>query len=117
MNFAAVVICIGLFGFARSLPSASNQIVKPLTASETYTHSLVVDDDIPEQYQLFWKLVDNDEFIQFEMHCKTTGWVGFGLSPNGDMPGADITIGWVDTNGQVQLRVSISFYYIVCCCI
>jgi hypothetical protein len=61
---------------------------KPLVASEDYTHQLIVDDEAPEQYQLFWKMVNDDE-IQFEIHCKTTGWVGMGISPNGGMGGTD----------------------------
>jgi hypothetical protein len=30
----------------------------------------------------------------------TTGWVGFGLSPNGQMPDSDVVIGWVTDDGQ-----------------
>ena len=82
------------------------RLLNPLTPSEDYTHSLVVDDDEPQQFHLYWKLIDNDEYIQFEVHCNTTGWAGFGLSPNGDMTGADIAIGWVeDATGKPHLRV------------
>ena len=27
--------------------------------------------------------------------ANTTGWVGFGVSPNGQMPRSDVVIGWV----------------------
>lgn len=80
--------------------------VKSLQPSENYTHSWIVDQEQPELYQMFSKLVDKDQFIQFELHCKTNGWLGFGLSPNGDMPGADIVIAWIDQNGKAQLRVN-----------
>ena len=68
--------------------------LQPLVPSEDYTHSLVVDEDEPEKYQVLWKLTNNDE-IQFEVHAKTLGWVGMGISPNGGMPGFlnfDITV-------------------------
>ena len=35
------------------------------------------------------------ETITFAVRVQTTGWVGFGLSPNGQMPNSDVVIGWV----------------------
>ena len=35
----------------------------------------------------------------------TTGWVGVGFSPNGAMTGADIAVGWVDSEGQGYVTV------------
>lgn len=76
----------------------------PLEPSESYTHSAIVDEDDEGLYKVFWKFDNTLEEIQFEVHCRTTGWVGIGLSPNGGMPGADIAIGWVDRNGVKQLK-------------
>jgi hypothetical protein len=78
--------------------NAASFKLKPLEPSEAYTHSAVVDEDDPNLYQVFWKLINNDE-IQFELHCRTTGYVGIGLSTNGGMTGADIAISWVNRNG------------------
>ncbi|CAF0926013.1 unnamed protein product, partial [Brachionus calyciflorus] len=75
----------------------------PLRPSEEYKFSLNVDDFDQSLFKLFWKPIENDE-IQFELHCKATGWIGFGLSPNGGMAGSDIAIGWVDSNGQSYLK-------------
>ncbi len=75
----------------------------PLTPSEAYTHFVDADQTQPGQYQLYWKSIGSDE-IQFEVHCKSTGWVGLGLSSNGGMTGADIAIGWV-SNDQAHLKV------------
>ena len=47
-------------------------------------------------YFLFWNFSTTDETIQFAVRVKTTGWVGFGISPNGQMPGSDVIIGWID---------------------
>ncbi|XP_039454592.1 DBH-like monooxygenase protein 2 homolog isoform X2 [Oreochromis aureus] len=38
--------------------------------------------------------------ITFQLAVNTTGWVGFGLSPNGDMKGSDIVIGGVGSSGS-----------------
>ena len=59
--------------------------LKPLVPSEVYKHTTVLDEDNKDQYVLFWNY-DDDE-IQFEIHCNTTGWVGLGISPNGGMKG------------------------------
>jgi hypothetical protein len=51
-------------------------------------------------YRLYWNYTSTD-FIA-EVHVKTSGWVGFGLSPNGGMGNADIYIGWIDSNGRAN---------------
>lgn len=78
-------------------------VLKPLEPSESYTHDLSFDEDDDDLYKMYWKLLNKDE-IQFEIHCRTSGWVGLGFSPNGNMQG-DIVIGWVDSNGKGFLKV------------
>lgn len=65
----------------------------PLKPSEPYTNRQIVTLD-PSLFQIFWKRIGTDQ-IQFELHCRTLGWVGFGVSPDGTMRGADIAKGWV----------------------
>lgn len=48
---------------------------------------------------LRWGFSEVEQNITFQLSVNTTGWVGFGLSPNGDMRGADIVIGGVGPNG------------------
>ncbi|KAM6954075.1 DBH-like monooxygenase protein 2 homolog [Aplochiton taeniatus] len=48
---------------------------------------------------LRWGFSDVQGTITFQLSVNTTGWVGFGLSPNGDMFGADIVTGGIGTNG------------------
>ena len=94
MNFLKFVIHLLIF----VVGCHDAATVNPLIPSENdYTHRLVVDEDNPDQYILFWKII-NEEEIQFEVHVKTSGWVGLGLSPNGGMAGSDIAIGWVKDN-------------------
>lgn len=78
-------------------------VLSEVIPSENYKFSLNVDDKDENLYKLFWKTLENDE-IQFELHCRTLGWIGFGLSPNGGMAGSDIMIGWVDSNGNGHLK-------------
>lgn len=96
MNIKFYLICVFIFYASKSIDAFGERLLetRPLTPSEIYTHSATPDDENPQQYKLFWKRVGDDE-IQFEAHCRTTGWVGFGLSHTGGMTGADIAIGWV----------------------
>ena len=56
-------------------------------------------------YELYWTFDNAAETISFAVYVQTTGWVGFGLSPNGQMPNSDVVIGWVD-NRETFLHVS-----------
>jgi hypothetical protein len=55
---------------------------------------------IPGTYRLFWNYTKTH--LTGEIHVKTTGWVGFGLSPNGGMPGSDVFVYWVDSTGRTN---------------
>ena len=58
------------------------------------------------EYVLHWNVDMQNEEITFAVNVSTTGWVGFGISPNGQMPGSDVVIGWVNNSGQVFFQVS-----------
>ena len=57
-------------------------------------------------YELYWNFDNAEETISFAVRAQTTGWVGFGLSPNGQMPNSDVVIGWVTDEGQTVFHVS-----------
>ena len=63
-------------------------------------HSVTLEEN---KYSLYWTF--DDESITFETHTKTNGYVGFGVSPSGGMPGADVVIGWVK-DSEVFFHVS-----------
>ncbi len=65
-----------------------------------YDHAAFLDPD--ENYQLFWSVKDTDKTMNIAVKVNTTGWVGFGISRglSGSMKGADVVIGWVDSNGK-----------------
>ena len=45
-------------------------------------------------YELYWDV--NGDRVAFAVRVQTTGWVGFGISPNGEMPDSDVIMGFVD---------------------
>lgn len=71
----------------------------------------------PGVFRLYWNLTDsnaaNSQNAQLiaEIHCKTDGWVGFGLSPNGGMDQSDVVIGWIN-NATVNFTVFFFIYMV-----
>ncbi len=50
------------------------------------------------------------EYVILQVHVRTHGYVGFGLSPNGNMAGSDVVIGWV-TGPEQTLVFHVSTYF------
>ena len=74
-----------------------------------YPFSTVLFNRGDQFYELHWNFTRATETIYFAVNVSTTGWVGFGLSPTGNMIGSDVVIGWV--NGEdtfFHVRVAIS---------
>lgn len=67
------------------------------TPTENYVNSQVMERGL---FYLYWNFTNTD--VLMEMHVKTTGWAGFGLSPNGGMDGSDVIVTWIDSNGHVN---------------
>ncbi|KAH3694941.1 hypothetical protein DPMN_082386 [Dreissena polymorpha] len=84
-----LVVLLSILGVAFG---SSIESVKP---TEAFNNSATLDNG--GNYFLFWKF--NSSHITFEVHVKTTGWVGFGLSDNGNMYPGDVVVGWVDNRG------------------
>ena len=61
---------------------------------QNYNYHATLDDQ--GKYILYWNFDLVREDITFAVRVQTTGWIGFGLSPNGQMPQSDVVIGWVD---------------------
>ena len=58
-------------------------------------------------YELYWNFDNAKETIYFAVRVQTAGWVGFGLSPNGQMPNSDVVVGWVTDGGDTVFHVSL----------
>ena len=82
-------------------------ILLPLAFGAQYPFSATLSKDSFDQpiYQLQWTFDVVQQTITFNVLVKTTGWVGFGLSPNGGMVGSDVVTGWVNDTGA-YLQVS-----------
>ena len=68
----------------------------------TYTNYIdLIDEGV---YRFYWSFTSTD--LTGEIHVKTNGWVGFGLSPNGGMSNSDVIVGWINDNtGAVNFTV------------
>jgi DOMON domain len=58
-----------------------------------------------ENYLVRWETNDEAQRAQFHVIVATTGYVGFGISDEGKMMGADIIIGGVGANGETYFGV------------
>lgn len=68
-------------------------------------------DLVPGLFRFFWNVTKANATLNItqdvligEMHCKTLGWVGFGLSSDGNMDQSDVVVGWV-SNGTANFTV------------
>jgi hypothetical protein len=52
-------------------------------------------------YKLYWSVVGDE--IYFGIICETTGWVALGIEPESGKIGADMIIGWVTDDGEVEI--------------
>ena len=91
---------LGLAVFSLAVLIAVPPIHCNLQPTESFTHSASLAPN--GHFKLFWKY--DDKTITFEVHAKTKGYVGLGISPNGGMSNSDIVIGWVK-DGKVYFTV------------
>lgn len=64
--------------------------------SETVKRSAIVDNQ--GKYSVNWEADLTTEMIVFTLDVQTTGYVGFGISMNPSMAGADIVIAGISDN-------------------
>ena len=76
--------------------------------SNSYTFSTTLYDQDGDTYVLHWNFSPVERTIAFAVNVSTTGWVGFGISPNGGMVNSDIVMGWV-SNGRAYFHVSLCY--------
>ena len=83
---------------------AASYAVTDAELTQKYRFNKVLDGS--NNYKLYWSFSRQEETITFAVRVGTTGWIGFGLSPNGQMPNSDVVVGWVDNSGTAQFHVS-----------
>ena len=79
--------------------------------AEQYTYSVQL--DTGGHYTMFYSYDKDLNLLRIAVLVQTTGWVGLGISPNGQMPGSDVVIGWVDNDGTPFLQVT-DYHHCVC---
>ena len=72
--------------------------------SEQYTYSVRL--DTTGHYTMFYSYDEASSVLRIAVRVQTTGWIGLGISPNGQMPGSDVVMGWVDQSGKAFLQVT-----------
>lgn len=88
-------------------PECEIKTVVPFSSTPTAYYSNFVDLVDQGQYRFYWNFTSTD--IIGEIHCKTSGWVGFGLSPTGNMDKSDVVIGWI-SNGVTNFTVIMTLF-------
>ena len=104
---------IVVFSFAALLSSslcAPWAVNSSARASQELWHSIKLNGD---DYIVYWSADSVHKVIKFAVSVRTTGWVGFGLSPNGQMPNSDVVIGWMDENKVPHFTVNSIVFYCV----
>ena len=71
--------------------------------SEQYTYNIQLDAN--GHYRMFYSYDEDLNILRIAVLVETTGWIGLGISPNGQMPSSDVVMGWVDQNGEPFLQV------------
>ena len=71
--------------------------------SDQYTFNVQLDNE--GRYTMFYSYDADLSILRIAVLVQTTGWIGLGVSPNGQMPGSDVLMGWVDSNGEAFLQV------------
>ena len=72
-----------------------------------YPFSRILYDAEGQYYGFHWNFDIAAKTIHFAVNVSTGGWIGFGVSPTGQMPGSDVVIGWVADNGNTYFHVSL----------
>ncbi|KAL7731752.1 hypothetical protein ACLKA6_016690 [Drosophila palustris] len=80
-----------------SSSSNNNTTTAAQQATPVWDHAI----DLNEDFRILWQIINQD--ITFEIQARTLGYVGFGFSPDGNLAGADMAIGWVD-KGQTYFQ-------------
>ena len=71
--------------------------------AEKYSFKLSLNED--PSYMLYWSVDLDQKEVSFAVDVNAQGWVGLGLSKNGQMIGSDVVTAWIKDDGEPQLQV------------
>jgi len=99
-SFISLLLVLILFHF--TIGESQSVSSESLSLNDFWTHKIYLDRNVT----VSWNSSDS-EWLEMEMSAPVKGYVAIGFSPNGQMRGSDIVLGWVDTNGVPYLLVSV----------
>jgi len=86
-------------------PSHLTFVLLAFAINFVYANYANVIDLMPNRgYRLHWKLIDNNQAIQFKVEVKSRGYFALGVSKSGTMSNADLVTGYVHLNGSSILH-------------
>ncbi|EDW95510.2 uncharacterized protein Dyak_GE22605 [Drosophila yakuba] len=88
---------VGAGAVAGTGTAAASAAAAAASGTPIWDHAI----DLNEDFRILWQIINQD--ITFEIQARTLGYVGFGFSPDGNLAGADMAIGWVD-KGQTYFQ-------------
>ena len=97
-------LCLSAFAALLLVQATRAQLQTRDELSEQYTYNVQLDNE--GRYTMFYDYDTDLGILRIAVLVQTTGWVGLGISPNGQMPGSDVVMGWVDNNGRGFLQVT-----------
>jgi len=103
-RFIALVLLGGILRSQAAFLTKDNEKISRISLPNV----LQLDDE--GKFVLGWEANAESDSITFEIEAETTGYVGFGVSPQGSMLDADIFIAGVDPDGVPYYSVS-EFYF------
>ena len=97
-----ILLFFGLFALMIGIIECKSSTSLRIDSNPTdkYADSI---DLVTEKYKLYWNTTDTH--LIAEIHCLTSSWVGFGLSPNGNMDKSDVIIAWIESDGTTHFTV------------
>ena len=73
----------------------------PIPPRGTYSSSTLEQNN----YMLYWRMSPGNQELEVVVCVRTTGWIGFGFSPDGRMTDSDVVLGWIRQNGRPAYQV------------
>lgn len=103
-TISAILVCSVVLNLAEA-----RKKVEAGDSGGKWTHKVDLEEDYGIKFR--WRNVPTnalgERWLIMEFSAKVTGgYVGVGFSPHGGMQGADIAIGWLDSDGIPHLTVN-----------
>ena len=45
---------------------------------------------------MYWTVDDSSDTVEIGLEVESSGWIGWGISPNGQMVNSDVIVAWIE---------------------